>query len=269
MAVLVWDEPGHRIFRTGVDRGVLFLKDGTFAAWSGLTSVEDSSTAELKSYWIDGVKYLDNVIPSDFEGTLKAFTYPDEFDQANGLAQIEDGLNFHDQPPKTFNLTYRVMKGNDLEGMEHGYELHLLYNLKAVPDAAAFETLAGDKSDPTEFSWKLSGTPPKITGHRPTSHISLDSNMSDPDVLIAIENILYGTPTTNPRFPSVNEVTGMFGSFGTLIIQDNGDGTWTAIDRANDYISMIDDTTFQIDGADVEYLDASTYTISTTDEPIP
>lgn len=266
MAVLVWDQPVERFFKTGVDHGVMFLKDGTFAAWNGLTSIEDTSNAELKSFYLDGVKYLDTIIPGDFTGKLTAFTYPDEFDQANGIASVEPGLSFYDQPPKSFNLTYRIRKGNAIEGADHGYELHLLYNLVAVPDSSVFDTVQGDKSDPTEFAWSLTGTPPKLSGHRPTAHISLDSQTSDVDVLVAIENILYGTSTSNPRFPSINEVQGMFGSFGTLIIQDNGDGTWTAIDRANDYISMIDSTTFQIDHADATYSDVSTYDISTTTE---
>jgi hypothetical protein len=264
MAVLKWDTAGDRIYKTGIDRGVLFLRDGRAAAWNGLTSVEETSNSELKTYYLDGVKYMENLVPGDFLAKLKAFTYPDEFDLVLGNVEVAPGLLYHDQPAQHFNLTYRTLEGNDIDGLEYGYQLHLLYNLIASPDSISFETLKGDASDPSEFAWTLSGTPAKQAGHRPTSHISLDSNGSNPDVFTALEGILYGTAVTNPRFPTVNEVLGMYGSFGNLIITDNGDGTWTATDRANNYITMLSDTEFQIDSPDSEYLDANTYTITDT-----
>jgi hypothetical protein len=173
-------------------------------------------------------------------------------------------LHYYDQPPQSFNLSYRTQIGNDLEAEGYGYKVHLLYNVVANPDTYKFESLK-DQSAPIEFSWSLTGTPPPNGGgYRPTVHISIDSNETDPDVLKYIEDLLYGTATTNPYFPSINEILGLFKSLGALIIVDNGDGTRQAIDQANTYITMITSTEFQIDNADATYLDASTYTISTT-----
>lgn len=267
MTAIVWDAAGTKFYQTGVDRGVLYLQGGNGIAWNGLTSVEEDTVQDLKSFWLDGVKYLDNLLPGDFSGKLKAFTYPDELEQVCGIVSPSDGLLFYDQPFKSFNLSYRTKVGNDLDGIDHGYKLHLLYNLVANPDTVAYNTLTDTTAAPIEFAWALSGTPPtnpSSKGYRPTVHISIDSNDTDPEVLQAIEDILWGTDTTAPHFPSISEILNLFQSLGALIIVDNGDGTWQAIDNGDNYITMINPTQFQIDGADVVIINATTYQISTT-----
>lgn len=266
MATLVWDKVGERSYQSGVDRGVLYLQDGKAVAWNGITSVEDTGVSILSSYYLDGVKYLDSLAPGDFTGKLKAFTYPDEFDLVNGIASFSPGLSYYDQPAKSFNLSYRTRVGNDQDS-EHAYKIHLLYNLIANPDTYVYQSLS-DQVSPIEFAWVLSGTPPKINNFRPTVHISIDSEDTPSDLLKSLEDTLYGTETSAPSLPSITEIAAFFGYLGSLIIVDHGDGTWSAIDESNTYITMTNDTTFQIDGADSTYLDATTYTISTTNPDI-
>ena len=182
MTALVWDQVDERIYQAGIDRGVLYLQDGTVAVWNGLTEVEDSSESELTSYHLDGVKYLENLLPGDFAGSLKAFTYPDEFDSVNGIASFAPGLSYYDQPAKSFNLSYRTKIGDGVEGLEHGYKIHILYNIFANPDARTFSTIQ-ETGEAVEFGWSLSGTPPKNGLFRPTAHISIDSLKTPPDVL--------------------------------------------------------------------------------------
>jgi hypothetical protein len=263
MTSLVWDKPEEKAYQVGIDRGVLYLHDGTAVVWNGLTSVEENTTTELKSFWLDGVKYLDNLLPGDFTGKLKCFTYPDEFDSVNGIISVAPGLSYHDQPSKSFDLSYRTKVGNGLDP-DYGYKIHILYNLIANPDTYAYASLSGQQTNPIEFSWGLTGTPPKIGSLRPTVHISIDSIDTPPDLLKALEDILYGTVDTAPSLPSITEIAQLFGYLGALIIVDHGDGTWSAIDESDTYITMLDPTKFQIDGADATYLDATTYTISTT-----
>jgi hypothetical protein len=263
MTALVWDQTGERTFQTGVDRGVLFLHDGTAVVWNGLTGVEEDTTSDLKEFHLDGVKYLQNLIPGDFEGKLKAFTYPDEFDSVNGIGSVSPGLDYHDQPSKSFNLSYRTRLGDDLAGVEHGYKIHILYNLMAKADAYSFETL-DDSATLVEFSWSLTGTPVKVENFRPTCHVSIDSVQTPPELLAILESTLYGTEESNPRLPTIQELAEYFGYLGALIIIDHGDGTWSAVDESDTYITMLDDTTFQIDDADATYLDATTYEISST-----
>jgi len=272
MTVLEWDKAGERNYQTGVDRGVLYLKDGRTVPWNGLTSVEDGSNAELKSFYLDGVKILDHVTPGDFVGKLNAFTYPDEFDEVVGAPQIAPGLTFYEQRPKSFNLSWRTKIGSDLDP-EKGYKIHLLYNVMATPDSHNYQSIQENIEAP-EFAWSLSGTPPigTIDGIRPTAHISIDSTTARSDILEYLEGILYGTNTTNPRFPTILELRLMFGEVGGLYIIDNGNGTWTAIDPSDDFISMLDSETFQIEHADASFTDSPVneiYTITDTPLPLP
>lgn len=264
MATLTWDEVGEKIYQTGIDHGVLYLRDGTAVPWNGLINVEETTDSELKVYYLDGVKYLQNLIPGDFQGKLRAFTYPDEFELVNGFAEVAPGLMFDEQPFKSFNLTYRTMVGNDVEGTDFGYKIHILYNIYAKPDAVAYGTLQESGVTAVEFGWSLTGTPDKVERYKPTVHLTIDSRTTPPDVLQLIESILYGTETTSPGLPSLQDVAEIFGYLGALIIIDYGDGTWAAIDEADTYITMISDIEFQIDDADATYLDPDTYTVSST-----
>jgi hypothetical protein len=269
MTRLVWDEIGERIYQTGVDRGVLYLQDGNAVVWNGLIAVDESPNVERKTFYLDGVKFLENLSPADFEGKLKAFTYPDEFDSVNGIANVAPGLSYHEQPPKSFNLSYRTLVGNDIEGTELGYKIHILYNVTAKPDSFSFGTAEEQGIQPIEFSWALSGTPVKAPGVRPTVHISIDSRTTPLEILQIIESKLYGTSSTSPSLPPITEIGEYFGYLGALLIIDHGDGTWSAIDESDTYISMLDETTFQIVGADATYLDPETYEVSTTNVSSP
>jgi hypothetical protein len=263
VATLVWDQVGEKIYQAGVDHGVLYLHDGTVAVWNGLTNIEEDVNSELKSFWLDGVKYLENLSPNDFSGKLTAFTYPDEFEVVNGIA-VASGLTYYDQPAKSFNLSYRTRIGNDIDGTEFGYKIHVLYNVIAKPETKAYASLSDSEISPVEFSWSLTGIPAKIPGYRPTVHIAVDSRQTPPEILKILEDKLYGTATSDPSLPSIIEIAEYFGYLGALLIVDYGDGTWAAIDESDTYITMLNETTFQIDNADAIYLDPETYEVSST-----
>jgi len=258
MAILVWDKVGDRTYQTGVDRGVLYLPDGAGVAWNGLTSVEERFSQERKAYYLDGVKYLEHVLPGDFSAQLKAFTYPDEFDRVVGISDRSSGLSAHDQNLMSFGLSYRTLIGDDVAGTDRGYLLHLLYNLTAIPESNAYVSLNA-QSKPVEFGWALSGVPVVISGRRPTVHISLDSTKMKRVLLSNIETILYGSSGAAPRLLSFSEILSLIG----ITITDNGNGTWTVV-GPDELITMLDSTTFQIENVDAVYLSADTYAISST-----
>jgi hypothetical protein len=263
VAVLVWDDTGEKLYQAGISNGVLYLHDGRSVVWNGLVGMEESSVSDFKSLYLDGVKFLEILSPGDFSGKLKAWSYPEEFNEMIGIIDLADGLEYYEQKPKSFGLSYQTRIANDIDP-NLGYKIHLLYNLLANSDTSAFDTYTKDSLTPTQFSWTLTGTPPKITGHRPTVHVSIDSTKTNPETLRLIEDQLYGTAVSDPSLPSFQQILEYFGFLGALIIVDYGDGTWAAIDESNDYITMLNDTTFQIDHADVVYLDAVTYEISST-----
>lgn len=201
MTALQWDQVGERFFETGVDRGVLYPRAGVAVPWNGLTNVSENTEREVKSYWMDGVKYLDHHVPGSYSAKLDAYTYPDELEELLGTALYAPGVFLHDQRASIFHISYRTGIGNDVDP-EVGYKLHIVYNVMAVPAAAGMGTI-GDTVTLTPFSWALSGTPPQMFGARPTCHIHLDSRLIDPEVLETIEGLLYGTADVDPALPGM------------------------------------------------------------------
>jgi hypothetical protein len=200
MTALEWDKVGDRRYETGIDRGVLFVKGGPAVPWNGLSSVTEAVGRDVKSYYLDGVKYLDHHVPGSYSAKLAAFTYPDELEELLGMREYVPGVFLHDQRAKLFNLSYRTLVGNDVEGTEYGYKVHIIYNVLAIPSDNAMNSLS-DSSNLSPFEWELKGTPNLMLGVRPTAHISLDSRRIDPALLAAIELLLYGGSTTGTGTP--------------------------------------------------------------------
>lgn len=265
MPALVWDKVGDRAFESGIDRGVLYLPDGSVVPWNGLVSVTEKSGKSASPIYFDGRKVQDAISLGDYSATLKAVTYPREFEKLEGFGSIRSGILFADQVPGMFNLSYRTGIGSDLSP-EGGYKLHILYNLTAIPSDKAYQTNS-ETAQFSEFEWEISAIPVEISGFRPTSHVILDSTDIDPYLLADIEDILYGTSTIPPSLISIPElVTYALDWIRTLIV-DHGDGTWSAISEGEDQITYEDppfNTIFKIVGVDAEYSDPDTYTISTT-----
>lgn len=214
MTALVWDQVGDRRYETGIDRGVLYpIGIGEIAVpWNGLTTITENRTREIKSYYVDGIKFLNQQIPDTYTAKVQAFTYPDVLDRLIGSPDIFPGITAYDQPAGVFNLSYRTRIGNDLAGVDLGYKIHLIYNVVAAPDDADFETL-GESVAVKPFSWVLNGTPahpPGVTPIRPTSHMSLNSISINPTSLQQLEAILYGTDTQNASFPSLVDLLQMY-----------------------------------------------------------
>jgi hypothetical protein len=201
MTKLAWDQVGDRRYEMGVDRGVLFLSNGITLPWNGLKSVQEKTDREVKSFYIDGQKYLDRHVPGSYAATLEAFTYPDELDTLLGLSEFAPGVYLHDQSAGLFHLSYRTGIGDDLDP-EAGYRIHIVYNVIAVPTDRNVPSIA-DTVNLTPFQWALSGTPSQLFGARPTSHLSIDTRLVDPDALEVIENTIYGTLHTDPYLPSL------------------------------------------------------------------
>ena len=215
MAALVWDAIGDRFYETGVDHGVLYIPDeagvyDTGVAWNGLTAVtETPSGAEPTAQYADNIKYLNIFSAEEFACTIEAFTYPDEFAQFDGLSSPQPGVTLGQQPRRTFGLSYRTRIGNDLEGDDHGYKIHLVYGCQASPSEKAYNTI-NDTPEAITFSWEVATTPAPVTGHKPTSIIVIDSRLVVPADLTAFELIIYGDTAVVPSLPTPDAVIAAF-----------------------------------------------------------
>jgi hypothetical protein len=192
MTKLVWDQVGERLYETGVDRGVLYLSDGSAVPWNGLTSVNETAGDDVTTpVYFDGVKYQDVQSTGDFAATLTAFTYPDEFLEYEGVVDLGNGVFVDGQNSKVFGLSYRTMVANDVNGIDHGYKIHILYNLTATSSAVSYNTMSS-VAEPIPFSWTLAGVPEDVDNFRPTAHVIFDSRVLNVGLLKAIEDLLYG-----------------------------------------------------------------------------
>lgn len=210
MPTLTWGQIGERVFQAGVDRGVLYLADQVGVPWNGLVTVtEKPDGGKPKPHYFDGVKYLNLPSIEEFEATIQAYTYPDEFSECDGTAPEVGGLFYGQQERKSFGLSYRTRVGNDVNGLEHGYKLHLVYNALAAPSENEYSTL-NDKPEAAAFSWDLTTTPVAIAGRRPTAHLILDSTKTDPHLMAIIEGHLYGSESIAPRLPDAQEISELF-----------------------------------------------------------
>lgn len=207
---LSWDNSGERLYETGVKNGVLYVQNaGKYpkgVAWNGLTAVTESpSGAEATPLYADDIKYLELTSEEEFGGTIEAYTYPDEFAECDGSAELVKGVKISQQKRKAFGLVYKTTIGNDEDGNDHGYKLHLVYGCKAAPSEKAYATI-NDSPEAITFSWEFTTTPVAVTGHKPTAHIEIDSTKADPTCLAALEAKLFGTESDEPQLPLPDEV---------------------------------------------------------------
>lgn len=224
MAALVWDAVGQRVYETGVDHGVLYTPDQTGAynsgvVWNGLISVTESpSGAEASPQYADNIKYINLMSAEEFGATIEAFTYPDEFGQHDGTAMPTPGVYLGQQLRKTFGLSYRTLVGNDTDGMEHGYKLHLIYGALAAPSEKGYTTV-NDSPEAMTFSWEVTTTPVQVgtigdVTYKPAASLTIDSREAPPAALAAIEEILYGGASEEARMPLPSEVIDLLSQAG-------------------------------------------------------
>ncbi len=221
MSIVKWDQTGEKLYKTGVDHGVLYKRNnkGEYpngVPWNGLVTVTESPEgAESSPLYADNIKYLNLISAENFKYSIEAYMYPPEFAECDGSKEIAPGVFATGQARSHFGLTYRTLLGNDIEGTEHGYELHIIYDSTAAPSEKGNNTV-NDSPEATNMSWACDTTPVECPGCKPTAHFYLDSTKVDKDALTKLEAILYGTDGadgaggTEPRLPLPSEIVEIF-----------------------------------------------------------
>lgn len=213
MSRLTWDAVGLRRYEAGVDRGVLYVKGMRGVPWNGLVAVNEAPTGgEVESYYFDGRLYYNDVGAVDFQATIEAYTYPDEFSYCEGYTAVALGLMATGQPPRAFDMVYRTLIGNDVDGLKAGYKLHMIYNAVVKPTSRSNKTRDASPSIDA-LSWTVNAASPVGGYYRATSHFIVDSTVVEPADLELLENILYGTDGMEPYFPAQDVVVALLGGF--------------------------------------------------------
>lgn len=213
MAELVWSEAGTRIYETGVDRGVLYPYGDPGVAWNGLIAIDEAPVGgDVESLWYDGDKFLDVVGNEDFAASLEAFHAPREFAKCDGVLELAPGITVGQQRRFPFDLCYRTLIGNDLQGLDYGYKLHLVYGCKAATASKKYSTRT-QTPEPLTRTWNISTVPEMGVPYKPTAHLIIDSTRVPEDFLTVMENILYGrlAEPAVARMPTQAEILDLIG----------------------------------------------------------
>ena len=218
MSKIVWDQTGERLYETGVRQGVLYIPTGGVYSkgvpWNGLTAVTESpSGAEATPLYADDIKYLNLMSNEEFGATIEAYTYPEEFAACDGSAALATGVYIGQQARTPFGLCYRTVLGNDVESNDYGYKLHLIYGALAAPSEKAYASI-NDSPEAITFSWEVTTTPVPVKDHKPTASITIDSTKIDKTKLSALEDILYGSDSEEPRLPLPDEIATLMATAG-------------------------------------------------------
>ena len=214
MARLIWDEVGQRFFETGVKNGVLYVQDndGSYkngVVWNGLTAVTESpSGAEETPLYADDVKYLTLRSAEEFGATIEAYTYPEEFEQCDGSAAIAAGVTIGQQARRAFGLCYRTSVGNDIQGQNFSYKLHLIYGCTVAPSEKSYSTI-NDNPEAITFSWELSTVPVPVEGFSPTASLVIDASKVDEGKMALLEDALFGDEQNEAKLLLPNEIMEM------------------------------------------------------------
>ena len=213
MTKLNWDVQGERYYETGVSKGVLYtFKEGKYSkgvAWNGLTAITESpSGAEPTPLYADNIKYLNLLSNEEFAATVEAYTYPDEFAECDGSAELATGVSVGQQKRIPFGMSYVTKLGNDTDGQDYGYKIHLIYGALAKPSQKNYATI-NDNPEAITFSWELSTTPVAVPNLKPTACITIDSTKVGSDKLKKIEDKLYGTESEEATLPTPTELAAL------------------------------------------------------------
>lgn len=210
MPKLTWDDAGKRLYETGVDRGVLYpfgVTAGTYengVAWNGLTAVNETpSGGEATALYADNIKYLNLMSVEELGLGIEAYTYPDEFAECDGTAELATGVYVGQQTRKHFGFSYRTLKGDDQQGTDLGYYIHIIYDCLASPSEKGYSTV-NDSPDAITFSWDVTTTPVDVGDDmKKSAMIKIDSTKFGTTALKAklktIEDKLYGTTNSDPE----------------------------------------------------------------------
>lgn len=215
--IINWDQVGTRLYEVGVDRGVLYFYDGDAysngVAWNGLTSVDaDDEGHEITPMYSGDIKVDMLNTYDEFKGSIGAYTYPDEFEACLGSAEPIRGIYARQQSRSPFGLCYRSLIGNDINGQDFAYKLHLIYNME-VTGSSLSRSAINDNPDAVEFGFDFSALSESIDDYEPYAEVVIDSRRFSSESMEILEKILYGDSDDEesvPRLPYLDELIDLF-----------------------------------------------------------
>lgn len=241
---IIWDDPADRMFTSGISHGVIFPGDDPGIAWNGLVSVTETSDSTKDPHYFDGIKYVERNVPSPFSGSISAFTYPDELEPYVGILGTATG-----QPRRAFGFSYRTDQ-----------QIHIVYNVSMLPTKADHDSIS-ENTNPLAFEWGFTTLPEKIPGGKPTAHLVITVDDTQPEAIAALEDAIYGNDENEPSLPDPMDLIDLFEANALMRVIDNGDNTFTVI-GPDSMVAMVDAETFRITANTVVIFPNGTFKVS-------
>ena len=260
---LSWDNIDERLYRDGVDHGVLYvLREYGYdigVSWNGITGIDDSSSGrETTNLYTNDIRSKVLKTKPERGGTIKCFTYPPEFEECIGGDEIYPGLVLYDQEETAFGVTYRSHIGNASEGIDYAEMIHIFYGLNVTSASQNLATI-GSEVDPEELSFSFTSIPEPMTEHSPVSLLTFRSDRVLDMQWERLENTLYGTNESEPTLPypdDLMKILEVVAIHGEVIWDDDDDADGLRPDHL--LISLykeVNETTTLVDRIEVSAAD--------------
>jgi hypothetical protein len=156
---------------------------------------EKPGGAEITDLWANNAKYAQLISTEIFDGSLEAYTYPEEFLVCDGVEESVTGMLIGQQARSAFGLSYRTYLGSEAAGQMANYKIHVIYGCVIQPSEVSRASI-NDSPEAATFSWEFKTTPAAMAGELPVSKITIDASTLGAPELIAVETALYGTDPT-------------------------------------------------------------------------
>lgn len=261
MTKLAWDQVGQRKYETGVSKGVLFTQksDGSYNAgvpWNGLVSVAKTPEGgEDNPIYADNMKYMSLTSAELLNGSISAYTYPDEFEACDGSSEVNPGVFIGQQTRVPFALAYLTIVGNDTQGNSYSEKLHVIYNAKVSPSERTYESVNGDPNAIT-FAWDFTTTPVDLSSVnlQASSGVVIEKSQVGLTAWNAVLDKVHGAAASESTLPTIPELLAMTGGIaevasltvtsavttsGNVTVTLNGSATTVAVTTADNTSALV------------------------------
>ena len=216
MTRVAWDTFDYDV---GLHSGMFYPKNSPGEVWNGLISVDEvADVLGERTMYLDGMKVSQGRKEAPYSAKVATYTNP---------ASWYEVLTYNRY--NGFSMSYRTQN-----------QIHLVYNCTAAPSDTTYSY-----QDPGLYQWLITTTPVELPEGGFASHLVIDGTVSYPENITDLEDILYGTDTTDPRMPTPLEVLEVFEENSILRVINNGDGSFTII-GPDSALTFPDANTFQV-----------------------
>lgn len=197
-----WSNYGDRNYELGVDRGIVYLDEGSFP-WNGITEVDlTPEGGEATRLHLDG--FVRDVVQSVYSpgGSIKAYSAPTELEPYTGVHTLAPGFSSYGVAiGRPISVCYRTMIGDDSGSVDQEYKIHIHRNVYLSQPKPNYSTL-GASTSPSIFEFEFQSS------YLENEHLYsvIDTRLVSGEKVSEVEELLYGFGVTEGILPPTQEI---------------------------------------------------------------